>query len=1080
MRREPVTADGSMFTFYDIESLSNAFTICAYMPVRDEPKVHLLEIFYLIDDPSLVAQIDFAVLYDRIVAANPAMGPTSFVPWNLATQPGASRLAQLVGASTADQVCDPTDLSRLPVQFRPVCDTDTDYNPMTSPFLAGYNSQNYDTVMLAQFLAESFPVDPTQQNGPVFQPASAAELRRHNDLLYSTYIDYMPKSLGYDSPAAVLRKNMLASGRHLDVARLNEAQVKVALKRQLGMLGRQILESEKLSQNTVIESIEHLYDLLAYNVSDCVGLSHLFDDPTYINAFDLKAGLVARYDETRRLSDGTVRKDRLSIDSSSAKLVGRILSPYGHLDDAPVVSFNYPHPEVAAQRGVPVTNVLDDTERYFRQNIADPDDPSITTLQKQAWARFSQVLAFYREIEGKNFNDSPEYQQRHGPTHTPHELKEITKRALNVPYFCADGSPDSCFVTFSTGGIHGAETNAQAVKDQQEQYAEQAQQIRMARGLFAADAQKFLELAKDQHNVLTLPDGRRVDKRLVLIGSDPEKVRYRKPKAGVTDEASLQREQLAAAQAQLPDPADLLATQREATMQYDVVLADGLVLEAKTVLTSNRKEFREAPGIAAPTMFQDKDDGSNVLDKRFTFTSAGLVVHEDFTSYYPNLLRNMRAFYNKQLGEDRYASIYFQKEELGKQLKDPSLTKEQRTALTNARNGTKLILNSASGAGDASHKTPIRMNNTIIAMRIIGQLLTWRIGQAQTLAGGRIISTNTDGLYSVIDHDGTFDVATNNRVLQEQQAAIGVDIEPELMFLISKDSNNRMELMPPRGVPELEDAVQPQRLLRDDGGFEIQDLEITAAGGGSLACFTGPLATKSLSHPAVLDRGLAHYLKRLTTGGQDRLRDAFDPELGRQVIEEAIDHSDPVQTLRMFQNVLAASRGSITYPFAATHMGAQIAAEQADGGTAGDELVEPRALQMYNRVFVVREGTPGAVNLHMAAAPKVSAASQQSRAKNGQPGSRHDPVAQRILAHHGWATTRADLIENPSLQLIPEDRDIAVRKINSIDPRWPMRIVNDDLYCLSDQAAAELIDSLDLEIYTQMLEATFTKNWRNS
>jgi len=85
MRREPVTADGSMFTFYDIESLSNAFTICAYMPVRDEPKVHLLEIFYLIDDPSLVAQIDFAVLYDRIVAANPAMGPTSFVPWNLAT-----------------------------------------------------------------------------------------------------------------------------------------------------------------------------------------------------------------------------------------------------------------------------------------------------------------------------------------------------------------------------------------------------------------------------------------------------------------------------------------------------------------------------------------------------------------------------------------------------------------------------------------------------------------------------------------------------------------------------------------------------------------------------------------------------------------------------------------------------------------------------------------------------------------------------------------------------------------------------------------------------------------------------------
>jgi hypothetical protein len=39
-----------------------------------------------------------------------------------------------------------------------------------------------------------------------------------------------------------------------------------------------------------------------------------------------------------------------------------------------------------------------------------------------------------------------------------------------------------------------------------------------------------------------------------------------------------------------------------------------------------------------------------------------MVIHEDFTSYYPNLLRNMRAFYNPELGEGRYAKIFLDKD----------------------------------------------------------------------------------------------------------------------------------------------------------------------------------------------------------------------------------------------------------------------------------------------------------------------------------------------------------------------------------------------------------------------------------
>ncbi|WP_179670589.1 hypothetical protein, partial [Salmonella enterica] len=54
--------------------------------------------------------------------------------------------------------------------------------------------------------------------------------------------------------------------------------------------------------------------------------------------------------------------------------------------------------------------VLDDTEKFFRAHIADPDSPEpLTEAQRLAWEQFSQVLAFYREIEGRNFNDSEQY-----------------------------------------------------------------------------------------------------------------------------------------------------------------------------------------------------------------------------------------------------------------------------------------------------------------------------------------------------------------------------------------------------------------------------------------------------------------------------------------------------------------------------------------------------------------------------------------------------------------------------------------------------------------------------------------------
>ncbi|PUB32519.1 hypothetical protein C8K30_1011045 [Promicromonospora sp. AC04] len=1056
----PVTVDSARFTFYDIESLSDVFTLCAYTPEPDSA-VDGLEIFFLADDAQLADAVDPQALYEVVVRSNPGLPPVSVQLWNLRGERGNLRLAELVGLSDAEQVTDTSSPSAYPAYLRPVCDTDPGYDPIKHPFLAGYNSMNYDTVMLALYLHEAFPAPHSDR---LFQPATARGMREHNDRLFAEHNDYMPGYLGWDGPAARIRRAMLHSGRHLDVARLNEQQFKVSLKRLLGMLGGQIKESDKLSHDTSIRSLEELYELLAYNVSDCLGLAQLSHHPVYASSFDLKAGLIAQYGETVYAQDGTIRRDRLTIDASSAKFVGRILAPYTPLNDIEAVSFLYPAKEVAAQQGIAQVNVLDECVRFFEEHVApDPaTNPGTTRAQASAHRQFMEVVRYYRSIEGKNFNDSDEYQDLF--TLPANSLRDVPKPPNNVPYFRPDATPSSCFVTFSTGGIHGAEADLSAFTLDRIAYFEADTMLQRAKVAYP-DPKDLLAEARRQHNLLTLPDGTHVDKRLVLVGSDPQKVKYRKPKKSDPEQGA----QLARAQEQVPDPAELLATQRPENEALHVRLADETLLDGKVVLaatSATRAAYRDEPVRKAPDLFVtktgDPNDRSTKLHPRYARTSAGLVIHEDFTSYYPNLLRNMRAFYNPELGEDRYATIFFEKERLGAALKTPGTSAQDRARLKTLREGTKLILNAASGAGDASHRTPIRMNNQIISMRILGQLFSWRIGQAQTLAGARIISTNTDGLYSVVDGGNGFDEATNNQVLAEHQAAIGIDIEPELMFLISKDSNNRLELEP---AP---------------AGRSVADSAILAAGGGTLACHAGPTPTKSLAHPAVIDFALARYLQTVASRGEQTLAETFDPVLGRKTIEEAIDLARPVATLLLFQNVIAASRGSITYPFAADpiNIGSDDVQDAEPDGDA--QLTNPRTLQMVNRIFIVHNGTAAAVSLHNAGAWKVSPASRDKRRANGSAGVRRDPVALDILRHHGWARNRSEAIATDGLRVLPDDQDVAVRRINGIDPAWPVVVVNDDLRALRPDQVDRLVTSLDLDVYTRMLGETFTKNWMNA
>lgn len=961
--------------FYDIESLDNVFTLCNY-----KPDINHIDIFYLCDNPELTAHPNFLQLISNQVYAKNRNFNGTITLHNLQYEQANDYLASTFGLSDAYLVNNPYENDSYNNKFRLTCDTDPDYNNDIHPYLEGYNSYNYDTTMLALYFNDTYIIHEirneitqcTESKEVIFKPVTAHQMRVYNNELFSKrFKENMPLRLAYNYSDDTInlygpdysdrkykiRKNMLMTGRHIDVARLNEKQKKVALKRLLGMLGYQILESNKLSETLDhIETIDQFADLIAYNISDVVNLKLLSEHKVYKSQFDLKKNLLERYPELIYNCLGkeykpdkrpcSVRKDRLTIDSSSAQFATKALCPYNHLSDIPAVSFMYPSEIKAKELNIPRINVLEESRKFFYDNFPQPE----------LRAEFDRIYYYYKSIEGKNFNESDNYQFDYGgkPEYLPpQKLSDIPKTNTCLFYYNKDGTPSSCFVTFSTGGIHGAEYNKLLYESDMADFEKEL---------------SYFEYAKSQY---------------------PNAVDLR-----------------AAKKITMPDGTEF---------SYTHFLKTGATLKNASYKSIEDKK---------PILFKQNSKGIYKINDKYIYTSADLTNHEDFTSYYPNMLRMMSAFYNPGLGYDRYAEIFDDKQKYGKLRKDKSLSEEKRQYYNVMREGTKLILNSASGAGDATFESNIRMNNQIISMRIIGQLFSWRIGQAQTLSGARIISTNTDGLYSVLEE------SLNNKILAQESAIIHVEIEPEPVYLISKDSNNRTEI--------------------------TADLsEIINASGGTLSCRTGPTPTQSLNHPAIIDWALAEYLIQVSTKNhKSTLFDAFDKELGEKIIQSAKNSFslEPLKFLTMFQNVIASSNGSMNYIF----------------GTIDKNPDMPIVLQHYNRVFIMKDNTPNTGHLRAACAKQLTPATISKRKRNAERKQQHDPVAVSILSANGV-----------SISDLPDTKEATIQKVTNIDENWYMLIENRNLSELTPPEYQFIVDNLDYNKYLILLESTFEKNWRN-
>lgn len=982
--------------FYDIESLVNIFTNALWWPYKNH-----IDIFYLDDDNLIQGNWEYFTtnLRPRILKANKNLDPSvTMTVHNLEYEQANRLFARIFGLwDNKDDhytlMTDPGNPAKLTEGpgIRPVMDIETEKEGHDL-YLLGYNSFNYDTTMIAQYMYESYPAayGQMQREGrgktyPCcrFMKTSARQMRQFNDELFTEQFKaQMPRRLiygGFDihnrqfakkdwnALPHRIRKAMIQTGRHIDVARLNEKQQKVALKRNLGMQGYQILESSLLRGKKRLTSIDHVIDLMAYNISDVVNLEKLAKHPAYASAFQLKKNMLEEYPElifNKKPDDyapdvyipGTnatpnIRKDRLSIDSSSAQFSTNSLCPYGHLDDTEAVSFLYPSSRKAKEMGIAQFDVLEESDKFFRKHFKK--FPHIMD-------EWQDIYNFYAAIRGKNFNKGENYQNKY-PNHPVYSLEALSEEInTNLFYYHANGTKSRCYVTFSTGGIHGQEVNMELYERDMEAYYTLERHLGIAKSLYP----KPTDLAKA--------------KTIEIEGITYKAAKFLKPKSNMT-----------------------------------------------------KGEYKDCITKKLPSIIERTSKGNYKLCNKYAFTSSGCMNHNDFKSYYPLLLIMLDAFYNPSLGYDRYHSMYEAKEEYGIKSKEAEKKDDHKRAnmYTLLRNGVKLVVNSASGAGDTDFSSKIQMNNRIISMRIIGQLFAWRVGQEQALHGAIVPSTNTDGLYTILDQK------VNDEIVARLKTLIHVDIEPERMFLISKDTNNRIELS--------EDKTK-----------------VFGAGGGSLACRKGPDPHYALSHPAIIDFCLGEYMIRYG------VESIFDDAKGLELLKNYDSLKDKEKGMQrekliMFQNVLASSPGMRRFIYGERNP------IDSSIWTPGHEE-QPVILQHYNRFFYLSNKTENTMHLKVASAKKITPAMLRKRREADEPRVQNDQLAAKVLLEND-----AD-VPKPH-----EDHEACVGKINGIGETWNALVINSDIHMMREADKQALYDNLDFDAYLFMLRDAYESNWRN-
>lgn len=906
-------------------------------------------------------------------------------------------------------------------QYYPVKMTDPIYNPDKYGLRLGFNSTNYDLTLMAKAfnmlpremfafgvnelaqnpnkIKEQFPFayDAFQNswsayairdiNNQLFSPKYKGKMRdalRDKESKKEDNHGHIKYTVNENGEAFYTHKGWLQTNRYIDIAELNAHMTKVSLKRLSAFKDLQVKESDKLSSEDVINNINEFAELLAYNISDVMNTEVLFQDPAYLDSFNLHQELLNRFPELiydRKYPKGdpetqehpelaneyvkecdNLRYSRLTADSTSAKFVQFVIAPYDALQDDKTVSYNYPDKEILeelkqdpdAQKRFIIPDepqdVLDQTVDWIHEQdeLLNKKNGLTGKDANPIWKQFEPVFEMYNEIRGSNVNDTIE---EPAVINTSEVMK---KHNSTIFYIGPDGKPTASMVNFSIGGIHGAEIN---------------------RDKYNYDLAEWQKLKDTQDLLMDYYEG------------DPVA-------------AHIDRE----------------------------IEINGVTYEPRKSLKSgstNKKAAWKDLEKSKPTIF----DNNGKVRGKYAYVSIAQANHEDFSSFYPLLLSRLAVF-RDITGHDRYYKLYKERLALKAKLKTLEKNSPEWDEANLNQLVRKLLLNSASGQGDAKFYSNIRKNNATVAMRIIGQLFAWRIGQAESLHGARVPSTNTDGLYTM-----GISPEENNEVLFKTVAPMMIDIEPEIVDrFVSKDSNNRLE---------------------------VEGDKLGEAKGSDLTAWRGPGVTNNLAHPAIVDNVLANYL----SFEPDPANREFDRESARKYLDDDIENltsEDPevaANAVSMFQWIIVSGLASHRYPYLET--------QTWNDETKEYEIAKQNILtDMHvtkiphtNRFFL----TKSSGDIRQVA----KLATRHKRAKGGN--RKPNEEAKTILKMYGYDIQDDDFAYDPLIQ-----------KITDMPDGQNVEIINKDIRKLSLDERKNLAKELDFESYLNLVENKFNKNWKNT
>lgn len=760
----------------------------------------------------------------------------------------------------------------------------------------------------------------------------------------------------------------LRYGNHVDVAFLNETKIEN---------GRPTVGLKTLVGILGGSIIESESNKTGHSANIYKDILYNINDIAELKHRVFKGFLATKFKIKRKLLEKYphLKEHGITVNSTSAKFVEYIIAPDRQIEDTPTVTYIYPAKHIAEKLGVPQIDMLEDTKEWYMERVYRQIAKTNPQAANRHLAKFQSIYNYYAYFRGKNWNESTNHIFNHGiPAHDK-LMRKYADRTYGVilPFIDKQGNESPSYVRFSIGGIHGAEINQKQLD---------------------SDRAKIREL-KEKYGYISKIPKKEVSKALLNLIIAQSRTSYRGYPVRCSHE---------------------IPYFFQNTEPVDEILEPE---EFSPYMVQKAKHFE---GIY--------DYQEDLLD-RYKYTSSGLSVHQDFVSYYPVLMINSGTFYDGK-GNDPYSDVKDERVAIKAELKNLEFGTAKWNDTNDEQEGYKLILNSASGILDGSHDTNLRANNKAIAMRIIGQLCTFRIGMALALEGATIPSSNTDGIYAM-----GIGIELNKEIVKKELERLYISIDPEEMYLVSKDANNRIEIV---------------------------DGKVTSARGGTLTSWKGARVDNSLSHPALVDRILTDYLPEAD------LMEPVDLDLIRKHLQAYVEKEDRRQFVYMASWVMRSTSGSIfvdsahnvhkgTVRIWLSHNGVTFTRYNTRAQLCG-AATEEYASQLLDGSYF---GKPEIVEY----LSKVGAFDGTTFPKAITAGQYRDFKAECLGDGGSWVNT------NRSVPVISDT------KIANLSETSKLYINNECISEMSDKEINAIYNNIELEEYVALI-AVFAQTWHNS